>query len=143
MPVGKLNCALSGAPPSPAKPGVPLPATVVMFALGVHLADAAVAVLHDVDVAGGVHRDGDGGDQAGAGGGSAVAWKPIVALPAKVAILPSVPILRMAGVGGVGDIDVARAIDRDIGGAVTQLTAGGTAAAVAGVAGIAVAGDRC
>ena len=72
-----------------------------------------------IQIAGGIDRERHGGDHGGLVGGAVIAGETdAAAVPAKVLMLPSVRDLADDLVGGVGDVEVAGAIDGDVGGLV-------------------------
>ena len=76
-PRGNCKVASVAGPPSPTKPGRPLPppATVVMGSGRVHLPDALAVAVCNEDVSRTIHRHTTGAPQAGAGGRTGVAGK--------------------------------------------------------------------
>ncbi len=75
-PDGQASWALVAAPPSPEKPCVPVPATVVMIPLSGNLPDAVVDRVRDEEVARPVNRNIVRTAQLGARGGPPSPEKP-------------------------------------------------------------------
>ena len=154
MPEGKLNSALMAAEPSPVKPAVPLPrdggnvaghrggaGCYVSGKRGARLdhADAAVAVLDEVHVAGGIHGQRVRRPDLGARARRPVPG-PAHGAVAGVSVDDAAGVdLADAAVLGIGDVDVAGRIEGHVFGA-PELGIDGLAG-VAEEAGVAVAGD--
>src|SRR3989475_3635202 len=114
-PAGKSSSAAVAGPPSPLKPAVPLPATIVIVPRArVHPPDARVARIRDEDVARAVERDASREVEFGRGG------RPPVAAETRGPVARhgrDRPRARVhppdARVARIRDEDVARAVERD------------------------------
>ena len=78
--MGRLSWAEVARPLSPEKPGVPVPAMVVMMpVVTVELADAVVVGVGEVEIVDGVEGEALRGVELGGGGGAVVAGEALCA----------------------------------------------------------------